>query len=111
MSEFPIRQAEKVVEGAKSSDHKELEKECVKGEKLPSQLAAPVVVPDRNVITFGRLKCHNFRSAGRESRRTSEVGQPRGSKRSNACDLYTSCEAPKPNSNKGGVCEEDGAKE
>ncbi|KAI0528761.1 hypothetical protein KFK09_001303 [Dendrobium nobile] len=51
---------------------------------------APVVSPDQNVVTYD--------PTGRESRRRSKVEQPRRSQRSDACNLYTSCEATKPNS-------------
>ncbi|KAL0921227.1 hypothetical protein M5K25_008282 [Dendrobium thyrsiflorum] len=51
---------------------------------------APVVASDQNVVTSD--------PTGTESRRRSEVQQPRRSRRSDACNLYT-CEATKPNSN------------
>ncbi|KAL0914061.1 hypothetical protein M5K25_017564 [Dendrobium thyrsiflorum] len=52
---------------------------------------APVVASDQNVVTSD--------PTGRESPRRSEVEQPRRSRRSDACNLYTYCEATKPNSN------------
>ncbi|KAL0904092.1 hypothetical protein M5K25_026164 [Dendrobium thyrsiflorum] len=52
---------------------------------------APVVASDQNVITSD--------PTGRESRRRIEVEQPRRSRSSDARNLYTSCEATKPNSN------------
>ncbi|KAL0925411.1 hypothetical protein M5K25_003736 [Dendrobium thyrsiflorum] len=50
---------------------------------------APVVASDQNVVTSD--------PTGRGSRRRSEVEQR--SRRSDPCNLYTSCEATKPNSN------------
>ncbi|KAL0919147.1 hypothetical protein M5K25_011222 [Dendrobium thyrsiflorum] len=56
---------------------------------------APVVASDQNVVTSD--------PTGRESRRRSEVArrvaQPRRRRRSDACNLSTSCEATKPDSN------------
>ncbi|KAL0906657.1 hypothetical protein M5K25_025170 [Dendrobium thyrsiflorum] len=52
---------------------------------------APVVASDQNAVTSD--------PTGRESRRRSEVEQPQRSRRSDACNLYTSYEATKPNGN------------
>ncbi|KAL0918974.1 hypothetical protein M5K25_011030 [Dendrobium thyrsiflorum] len=63
-------------------------------ESYPHSQRVPVVASDQNVVAFDPTGRGSRRR--RESRRRSEVEQ---SRRSDACNLYTCCEATEPNNN------------